>query len=182
MKSYVRLFIFILLACFMFSGCIGVNSGFRSIRNHLLDNMSEGYEREIEFSVGAGGIYLASLFVSFSEEDESVDDLLRQITSVQIGIYKNETGQKAKNDFTILKSLSNKMEEKGWTYIVRSIDDDEMVAVFVNNDISDELTQVFVVALEDKELILAEVHGDLGGLIEIAIREHGLNFALNENK
>ena len=41
---------------------------------------------------------------------------------------------------------------------------------------------MFVIALEDDELILAEVHGDLGDLIEIAIREHGLNFAFNENK
>ena len=27
----------------------------------------------------------------------------------------------------------------------------------------------------------AEIHGDLGDLIEIAIREHGLNFEIAEN-
>jgi hypothetical protein len=181
MKRYGRLLIIIMLASLVLTGCIGVNGGFRNIRNHILNNMSANYEKEIEFSVGSGGIFLASMFIGFADIEENVDDMLRQISSVQIGIYKNESGEVIKNDFSVLKSLSDKMEEKGWTFIVRSIDNDELAAVFVNNNSEDELTQVFVVALHDEELVLAEIHGDLGDLIDIAIREHGLNFEIAEN-
>ena len=39
----------------------------------------------------------------------------------------------------------------------------------------DFLNQIFVVTLNDRELVLTEVNGDLAEVVEIAIREKGLN-------
>ena len=175
MRGYKKLFLVLLLGSFTLTGCIGVNRSFRSIRNHILSNVSVDYEREIEFSIGPAGIFLASMFISFAETEENVDDMLRQISRVQIGVYKNENRDKLSAGFSLIKSLSKNMEERGWTFIVRSMKEDEAAAVFIRTQAADEITQVFVIAIQEEEMVLAEVHGDLSDLIEIAIREHGLN-------
>ena len=42
------------------SGCIGVNREFKNIRSQILDNLEDDFDRQIEFSVGPVGFFIAS--------------------------------------------------------------------------------------------------------------------------
>lgn len=158
------------------SGCIGVNSEFRKIRNHVFEKMNLDYSKKFEFSVGAAGLALAGTFVSFADTDEPVGEIISNISRVQIGIYDRRDINLFSADAEDLNDFVNAMEEQGWQYIVKSLQHDGLTAVFVDGDAEYEINEIFVVAVEDDEMVLAEVHGNLEGVVEAAIRGRGLNF------
>lgn len=175
MKSInLKLVLTVFLISVFLTGCFSVNTNFKRIRNHLFDSMDMRYEREIEFAVGSAGLLLAGMVIRFSDTDEIADDIVGQITRVQVGIYNNTNRDEFDGSFNSLTELVEVMSDKDWECIVRSKSNYELTSVFVKYD-DDFLNQLFVVTISDREMILAEVHGDLAEVVEIAIREKGLN-------
>jgi len=170
----LTLVIAILLISTFLTGCFSVNANFKKIRNHLFDSMELQYEREIEFAVGPAGLMLAGMVIKFSDSDEIADDIVRQISRVQVGIYNNDKGSNFDWSFSSLTSLAETMSDEDWECIVRSKDSNELTAVFVKYE-DDILNQIFVVNINSREMVLAEVNGDLAEVVEIAIREKGFN-------
>lgn len=174
-----KIFLSIMLVILILNmtGCFGVNSSFRRIRNHIFDNMSIDYKKEFEFSVGPAGLLLAGMVVRFAETEEPIDDIIGEISRVQVGVYNNIDNDSEFGNFESLIRLTNLMADADWECIVRSKSSREITAVFVKYD-EDILNQLFVVAMDKREMVLVEVHGDLGKVIEIAIREKGLKFEM----
>lgn len=158
------------------TGCIGVNTEFRKIRNHIFDKMDLDYNKQFEFAVGPAGLLLVGMFVSLADTDEPIDEVLRRVSRVQVGVYDRNKINLFHADYSDLKSFTDVMSENGWVYIVRSVQPDGLTAVFVRGDADEEFNQLFVIAVEDDEMVLVEIHGDLEKIIEIAIREKGLHF------
>lgn len=183
-KNKSVIFLVILSSVFLFSGCFGVNTEFRSIRNSLLQNNKSDFDRTFELSVGQAGMLLASMIIRMADESEySVDELLAQVSRVQIGVYELEDHV----DFAdinckeMLGSIDAQMKNEGWHYIVKTRDHGEIAAVFIRDNILDEFSEMFVVAFSGEELVLVQLNGDLDNLIQIAIREHGLKFQMAKN-
>jgi hypothetical protein len=152
-----------------FTGCIGVNGSFKKIRNTLKNNLDLEYNKTVEFSIGRTGIMLAGMVVRFADTEEPIEDVLREVTRVQVGIYERDYGDlnaKVEN----LNVLTAEMENQGWKYIVRSVQSNEMVSVFIRED-DPEFNQLYVVNVSDHEMVLVEIHGDLSKVIEIVLRE-----------
>src|SRR3970040_2311054 len=82
-----------------------------------------------------------SCFVDFAQDDDIVNDLMREIDNVQIGIYTSlkETSQVG---FNTLLEISADMEARGWKHIVRSIDNGELLAAYISSDIKKTFTQM----------------------------------------
>ena len=165
----------ILLVALLFTGCIGVDRGFRSIRDYVLDPSNNQFEKEFEFSFGSVSITMAELVLNFADVDEPVDEILSEIHNIQVGIYNNTSDVKIEPGLDEVKFLTNKMKNAGWDCIVRSVDRNEMTAVFVKTH-DDELNRLFVISVNDEEVVLADILGNLHKVIEIAIREKGLDF------
>jgi len=165
-----------------FTGCIGVNGNFKRVRNTILDNLDGKYHRDIEFSVGAAGLALAGTFVSFADTDvDYADDIIRQVNRVQVGIYEKVDNADEKPDMKLLQEISKLLEDTGWEYIVRTCDHNQMTAVFIRSAETEQISHLFVIALDDNQLVLTEVRGDLDKVVEIAIREQGLKFNIADN-
>ena len=161
----------------LFTGCIGVDRSFRGIRDYVLASSGTEFDKEFEFSFGSVSIGMAEIALNFADVEEPIDEILSEINSVQVGIYNSSSKKKFKSNFEELNFTTNKMKKAGWDCIVRSVDNDEMSAIFVK--IHDgELNQLFIIVINDDEIILAEVLGKLHKVIEIAIREKGLDFAI----
>ncbi len=169
----------ILIIALLFTGCIGVDRSFRGVRDYVLASTESEFEKEFEFSFGNVTIGMAEIALTFADTDEPIDEMLSEINSVQVGIYNRTSNEKIKSSFEELKFLTKKMKKAGWDCIVRSIDNSELAAVFVRVH-NDELNQLFVIAINDDEIILAEILGRLHKVIEIAIREKGLDFAMKD--
>jgi len=175
-SNKIKFVMSLLLVALLFTGCIGVDRGFRSIRDYVLDPANNQFEKEFEFSFGSVSITMAELVLNFADVDEPVDEILSEIHNIQVGIYNNTSDVKIKPGFEEAKFLTNKMKNAGWDCIVRSVDRNEMTAVFVKAH-DDELNRLFVISVNKDEVVLAEVLGNLHKVIEIAIREKGLDFA-----
>lgn len=178
-KKYLLVIVFGLIGL-SFTGCIGVNRNFKQIRTTLLERFDTDFDRKFEFSIGRAGLSLAGVIVRLSDVEEPVDEILSKVSQVQIGVYERADYGQMTADFRDLKNVTKLMEDRGWTYIVRSVQGDEMAAVFIKEE-DEELNQIYVIAFDGNEMVLVEVHGDLEEIIEIAIREKGLHFEMAEN-
>ncbi len=176
----MKVLISLLLLTFLLSGCYGVDRSFRQIRNYILENSGAEYSKDVEFSIGSAGIALASTMVSLADVEEPIDEILSEVSSVQVGIYKNKDSTKITTDFAGLKYLTNLMENAGWEYVVRSIDSNEMAIVFVRI-YKNQLNRVFVISVNQEEMVLVEMYGNVDKVIEIAIREGELNLHSSMN-
>jgi len=172
MKKYSILFIAAVFMITGLSGCIGVNRSFKELRNYLVQNLDEDLDREIEFSVGPAGMMFAGMFLSFADTGMDITDMIHKVDRIQLSVFNRNRPGKA--DFKLLKEITDRMADMNLKYIVRAKDGNDMSAVFLSQT-EDDINKMFVISLSEDNLVLVEILGDIDELIEIAIKEHGLN-------
>ena len=173
-KKQIKIIISLLILMVLLNSCYGVDRSFKQIRNYILENAEGKYDTDFEFRIGSSGISLASVAVSFADTEEPIEEILSEISSVQVGVYNYKDSSKVTTDIAGLKHLTNLMEKAGWEYIVRSVNNSELTAVFVRV-YENQLNRVFVISVNREEMVLVEMYGNIDKIIEIAIREGELN-------
>jgi hypothetical protein len=169
-------FLFIALtvtSMLFFTGCFSVDNNFKSIRNITLKECGRNYATDSEFALGSFELWLADGIVSFTDADKMAKDILDNISGVQVGIYKRKSDVDL-NSKELLKKIDRQMKREGLVYIVKSFDKDNVSAVYINKDHNKMLRELFVVDLNDNEITVVQLTGNLEKVIEIAIREEGL--------
>jgi len=169
--SRISLMLLLPFLLIFLSGCIGVNRQFSEVKDKIMGQLGNDYKTEFQFSVGAAAITVSSWFVDLAAEEEYVDEMIREISSVQVGVYKRIEGSDTKADFNTLRAIDEEMNSKGWKYIVRSVERDELTAIYINSNPEELLKKMYVINLSDEELVIIEVNGDLKNVISYAIEE-----------
>ncbi len=173
-KSIILLIFLASLLIFL-TGCIGVNRQFSEVKDKIMDELGNDYKTEFQFSVGSSAITISSWFVDLAAEQDYIDDMMREISSVQVGVYYKVEGSDAKVNFGTLQSIDEEMNNNGWKYIVRSIDNEELTAIYLSDDPEEMLNRMYVINLSGKELVIIEVNGDLKKVISYAIEERNFD-------
>jgi hypothetical protein len=168
----------ILLFLVTLTGCIGVNRQFSEVKNKIMGELGEDYKTEFQFSVGSSLILVSSWFADLAADEEHVDDMIREISSVQIGVYNRIESAKHKASFNTLNSIDEEMTSNGWKYIVRTIDSNELTTIYISADPEELLQKMYVINLSDDELVIVEVNGDLKKVIAYAIEERSFNLKM----
>jgi hypothetical protein len=176
-KSIILL-IAISLFLFTLTGCIGVNRQFSEVKNKIMGELGDDYKTEFQFSVGSAAITVSSWFVDLAADEEYIDDMLREISSVQVGVYNRIEAARYKADFSILNSIDEEMRKNGWKYIVRTLESDELTTIYISADPEELLEKMYVINLNDEELVIVEVNGDLKKIISYAIEERSFNLKM----
>lgn len=170
--------ILLLAVSFLSAGCFDVNSSFRNVRNHLLKAAGNGYEKDQEFALGPVSMAVVKQIVKSSDDDKENKELIKNISGLQIGIYKKKNaGSKPEADRPDAESFNRvcrMMEAGGWIKMVRSIDKNESSAVFLKLNKQQNLTKMFVISMNRNELVLTDINGNLDRLFETALRDKGL--------
>jgi hypothetical protein len=169
---------FIIPVLLLLTGCIGVNRQFSEVKNKILGKFGNDYKTEFQFSVGSAAINISSMVVGLADDHEYVDNMMREISSVQIGVYNRIEKSNARADFSMLQSIDDEMSGNGLKYIVRSIQNDELTAIYINNDPGESLSKMFIINLHDDELVMVEVNGDLKQVIAYAIEERSFQIKM----
>ncbi len=175
MKSLLKISPLLIVVLFISSGCINVNRNFKQTSNELIHEFGNDYHREVELSAGPFMINVASWVVNFSQDDEMIDDIMRQVSNVQVGVY-TLTRNRGKEKASIMEKINNEMEARGWQYIVRTYDSDELTAVFVSKNPDMFFRKMFIITHDSEQLVLVEVEGNLDHLIELAIKDKKFKF------
>lgn len=168
-------FIIILAISFSLTGCFRVNRGFKNLRDIVLDETPIKFQKHVELAVGSGTIGLANIFISLSDDPEGkmASRIINQISRVQFGVYEKKYWKDENLKFGHLKKISNKVKDMGWKFLVRSVNNNEMAAVFYKENEDFEIRQMLVIGTEDNEMFIVEIMGDLNDVIEIAVNENG---------
>ena len=172
----ITLIIAVSLILFFLNGCIGVKSQFSEVKDKIIGGLGNDYKTEFQFSVGSEAITISSWFIDLAADQEYADDMLREISSVQVGIYNKVEGSDAKANFGTLQSIDEEMNIKGWKYIVRSVDGNELTAIYLSDDPHEILNKMYVINLSDEELVIIEINGDLKKVISYAIEDRNFQF------
>ena len=159
--EYIILFFLLIFL----TGCIGVNRQFSEVKDKIIGELGNNYKTEFQFSVGSSTITISSWFIDLAADEEYIDEMMREISSVQVGVYNRVEGADAKVSFGTLQSIDEEMHNKGWKYIVRSVDNRELTAIYLSDDPGEILNKMYVINLSDEELIIIEVNGDLKKVI-----------------
>ena len=167
------IFLPILFLPFFLNGCIGINDEFEEIRDEVINKFGGEYKSEIQFSIGSVGISVSSWFADIAADEDLAADILDDVSSVQVGIYKKLRGTTSR-DINTLRDIENKMSQSGWISIVKSSENGELTAVYIRKNHAEKLDRMFVISLDDDELVLVDVEGDLKEVIATAIREKGI--------
>ncbi len=77
----------VIFVIILLPGCIGVNRQFSEVKDKIMGKLGDDYKTEYQFSVGSVGITISSWFINFAAKEEYVDDMMREISSVQVGVY-----------------------------------------------------------------------------------------------
>ena len=176
----LRLVVISLIVVFISTSCIGVNREFKNIRSQILDNLDDDFDRQIEFSVGPVGFFVASQFVKFADTEENVDEMLSKVKNIHIGIY-DRLSNNSMPSLSLIKTISNSIIDEDWKPLVKSIDGNEMVGVYIKDINPEDIEELFVITLTNDELVLVKLQGSLGSIIEIIIREHGHNLRIEDH-
>lgn len=151
-----------LAACMSFS-----DRSFRSTRNSLTEQLPEiSLKKEFAVSVGNGLLGFLNI-VTLDEADIS------DLDHVQLAVYSVDSGGRrvdfGRVDFS--ETLRSRGAHLHWETVVKVRDEDEQVWVVVGMDLArDTLDTVSVFILEDDELVLINVDGNLNRMIEFALQ------------
>jgi len=143
------------------------------IREEILGTLKPmEFEKLISFNLGKGSMLFIKGIVSFagdSVEDEDID-ILDSLKDIKVGIYESREVVSEKS-FNALGNIRGLLEDRGWDLLIKAHESDEYVLVFYQ--IEDEfLDSLLVIVLEDNELVIVEMSGDLERIIENSLRDH----------
>lgn len=163
MKTLLTLVVLVqLTACMSFS-----DRPFRPARNSLAEQMPDiTLEKAFAISVGSG--FLGLLNVITMDEAE-----LSDLDHVQVAVYNVDTGGQLLdfNDIDFSETLRSRGANLHWETIVKVRDEGEQVWVLVGMDLErDSLDAVSVFVLDNDELVMINVDGDLNDMVEFALR------------
>ena len=173
MKTKIFLFPILLLPLLL-NGCLGINEEFEGVRDMVILSTGNDYKSEFQFSVGSVGITVSSWVFDASTDDDFPSDILDDVSSVQVGVYKKLQGTSSPNFQTLLE-IEPEMQASGWRSIIRSYTDNGLTGIYIKNSKEEQLNRLFVISLENEELVLAEIEGSLREAMITLIKEKGMD-------
>ncbi len=180
MKTNYLLIIVLAAVSFSITGCFGVSDEFSDLKKIVLDSMDRHYVKKTEFSLGSVSLSMLHGVITLSGDDDVDAEMLGKISDVQVGIYKlnsHAKGGKSNRDF---RKIIQCMEDHGWQYTIKNYEPGKLTLLFVDMDSEERAEGICVINLEHNELAIVEAHGDLEGVVDLAIRDEKLSFTLGD--
>ena len=157
----------LLLCCTCCNTSTDFNNIEESIRNQIYP---ADMNKDFKFSLGARSMHVINGFIDDKEEAEVC---LKEINSVQVGIYKISNADISKS-FRIPHKVEKCMVEKGWEPFVHvRKNKGENVSLYYRQ-LSENTASIYAIVLEPDELVIAEINGNLEKIMNKAICEHRL--------
>ena len=171
-KRYtILLLVFILCICFL-PGCLFVSQNFKNTRNLILDELGPvSVDTEVQIRVGPGMLSFGGFVASFTDADQNALSYLRDIRNVEVGVYNLQRKTEG-NAFSMPKKVRKSLAKNGYEPMVRTRDRGEETWVMTKMR-KNRLEAIYVIVIEQEELVLVEVRGRLERVVEKAIEEHG---------
>ncbi len=128
------------------------------------------FDRKLVFTVGSVGLRVASWVTGLVPDEEVADvrEYIDDVRRVKVGIYDTEHVPESNGGgIPVLRGLV----DKGWEIAVQSREESEHVWVLYRAR-RDRVRDIFVIVLNEEELVIVRVTGHLDRVLQRAMRDH----------
>lgn len=140
-----------------------------ALRESLMSSTSGAWEKTISVRVGGIVTGLVRLGAGFFPLDPEPRAALAAVRGGEVGVYQLRDGPGWSNPGAILSGMDKEMTRRGWVRGVGVVEPRQLVAVyFPKRKLSISNVRCCVVVLQERELVLASVRGNLDPLWQIA--------------
>ena len=138
------------------------------------------FDRKIELTLGPVSLLFARLVVRVVPAAEEARAYLRDVSRIEVAVYNAEEMPETMNVSTP-KRLKKLINEEGWEMAVKIRDEDEMLWLLYHID-GDTIKELYVVVLNEEELVLVKIRGKLERLVAHALSEPGTMTGISDWK
>jgi len=148
-------------------GC--VNNEFNYIERSLRRQL-EPADLKTNFKLSLGPISMSAIrgIVSFTDADQMAIKHLKNIRKVQVGVYELHDGNVENIKLEVPANAVSKLKKLGWEVFVRVKEKDESV-VLLYKDLGRNYGSMYVLTINESEVVIVEVVGNLENIIEEAL-------------
>ena len=127
-------------------------------------------EREVVFSIGSGTLGAVGWIAGRVPEEEAqmASAYLDEIDRIKVGVY-NVHDLPALDDVELARL--KRFEKNGWEVAVKSREEDQVVWVLYR-DYFDRVRDIFVLSLDQEDLVIVRIEGYLDRLLEKVVQDH----------
>lgn len=175
MKRKLTSVFVIIISGILFTGCFDVDGNFLKIKQDIFSTTGFQYYRDKEFGIGGLGIGMARMIVNLSDDDQEAKEILGHISKVQIGIYKCSRKIPFNDNSLLINRIDSRMNSEGWHYVVKCRNGLKMNIIYVKTNSDFRLKEIFIINFKLNKLELVEVKGNLDDLIQLIIKDKGMN-------
>lgn len=155
----------------LFAGCMPSNE-FNYIERAIRKQIYPAkIKTKFKFSFGPISLSTIKTVVNFTDASDEAISYLAEIKKVQVGVYEIRNVDRS-SQLRIPPDAEKKLNELGWEIFIRVKEKNEHVDLFYKQ-INKYISSMYVIVVEDDELVIVEVKGKLDRLIEKAIQEPG---------
>ncbi|MEW6752582.1 MAG: BamA/TamA family outer membrane protein [Candidatus Latescibacterota bacterium] len=154
---------FALVIAALLSGCFHV--GELSQARHGIERQLPGarFEREFELTLGPVSLWMAGLVGALVPGSRQERAVLSEIDRVRVAVYRVH-GLPSLEGLELPEPLAGMLEDEGWEVMVKARERDEVMWVLYRA-CGGAVSDLYVVGLEDGELVLARLEGRLDRLV-----------------
>ena len=170
-KTTTRIFIAPVLVLLMLglTGCFKVSSDVRTLRESVMKSGAMEWNQEIELGVGAITLNLARAGLAFVDLPPEARAALHAARGAEVGVYRLRDARKPLNRAALLSAADKAMAGRGWDRIVGVLDQRELVAIYMPNDVrSARHVKICLLTLSGEEMVIACARSNLEPLMEMA--------------
>jgi len=153
-----------LSVCLSLSGCL-YSSEIAHVRRDIEREFpGSSFDREFVLTVGPGFFNTLGWIAEHVDDHETrrIGEYMAEIRRVKVGVYRTESLPYEGN--LELEELQ-RFRRNGWQVAAKVRDDDELVWVLYRERY-DEVRDIFVLSLDNDELVIVRVEGNLNRLLE----------------
>jgi len=165
--------VFVVSVGAMIYASVRPGNDFRAVQNIVLDELPQ--KPNIRVSVRAPELLvsLARFGLSFVDDiDDEARQAIRAVHGGQVGVFQLPNPVPRAGKLQIMKRVDESMSQNEWTRVAAVVDRDQMVLVYAPEDLNNPgVVEVLTLVLNNNELVIVSVKGDLRPIYEIA-RSH----------
>ena len=163
------------VCCALCTGCVSLRTPELAEVRYEIEDAFPGteFKKDTEISVGPVMMAMIRAGARFAPDSEEWRPFISGARRVQVAVYHARSLPKETHrNLDMPARLSEMLNVEGWELVFKSREKDEVTWVLYRLK-HNKVRNVYVVALDKRELTLVNVEGDITKVILAGIQEHG---------
>jgi len=157
------------------TGCFGVSSETRALRDAALENSSNRAEEKFELGLGMFTFGAAKMALKYIDIPAEARTALTSVHGAEVSIY--DLTEPCSRLGSVLTAADRAMEKRDCDRLVGVIHENQLVAVYVPHKMSStQNAKVSVLVLNDRQMVCASARGNVQDLLEIGLEKARAKF------